>query len=71
MNRLRQRFAQRLKELRHQKGLTQEDLASTTGLSIGFIRSIEQAVNAPSFESIETLASALSVPIKDLFDFDS
>ncbi len=71
MGQLRQQFAQRLKTLRRQKGMTQEDLARATGLSANFIRAVEQAVNAPSFESIEAIAEALEVQIKSLFDFDS
>jgi transcriptional regulator with XRE-family HTH domain len=69
MNQLRRQFAQRLKELRQQKGLTQQELAETTGLSTSFIRSIEQGVYAPSFESMETIAKRLDVKVKDLFDF--
>jgi transcriptional regulator with XRE-family HTH domain len=71
MSQLRQKFAQRLKTLRHQKGITQEDLARSTGLSVSFIRSIEQELNAPSFESIEAIARSLSVKEKELFDFDN
>lgn len=50
--------------------MTQEELADATGLSVGFIRSLEQAINAPSFESLELLARALGIEIKEFFDFD-
>ncbi len=69
MSRLRQQFAQRLKRLRQQRGMTQEELAAASGLSVNFIRAVEQAVNAPSFESLEVLAEALGVEVRDLFDF--
>ena len=69
MSQLRQQFAQRLKTFRQQRGMTQEDLAKATGLSVNFIRAVEQGINAPSFESIEVLANVLNVEIKDLFDF--
>lgn len=69
MTRLRRQFARRLKSLRQQKGMTQEDLANASGLSVNFIRAVEQAVNAPSFESLEALAGALGVTVGDLFDF--
>lgn len=69
MGQLRQQFAKRLKELREQKGMTQEELAKASGLSVSFIRSIEQCVNAPSFESIEALTKALNLEAKELFDF--
>ncbi len=70
MSQLRQQFAQRLKLLRHQKGMTQEDLAQASGLSTNFIRAVEQAVNAPSFESLEIIAGALEVKVWELFNFE-
>lgn len=69
MGQLRKQFAKRLKELRQQKGMTQEDLAKATGLSVSFIRAIEQATHAPSFDSIEKLCDALKSQPKSLFDF--
>ena len=69
MSHLRQQFAQRLKRLRFQKGITQEELAKSTGLSISFIRAIEQAINAPSFESLEAISKALGIEVQDLFNF--
>lgn len=70
MGQLRQQFAKRLKELRQQKGMTQEDFAKATGLSVSFIRAIEQGVNTPSFDSLELLARALNTKIVTLFDFE-
>jgi transcriptional regulator with XRE-family HTH domain len=70
MSQLRRKFAERLRKLRHQRGMTQTELARSTGLSVSFIRSIEQAIYAPSFESIEAIAKALEVEIKTLFDFE-
>jgi len=70
MSQLRRLFAQRLRDLRCQRGMTQEDLARATGLSIGFIRAIEQAIHAPSFKSLESIARALNTEVKELFDFD-
>lgn len=67
MGQLRQQFAKRLKQLRQQKGMTQEELAKASGLSISFIRAVEQGVNAPSFESIEVLAKALDVEAREFF----
>lgn len=70
MGQLRQQFAQRLKTLRRQRGMTQEDLANATGLSVNFVRAMEQGVNAPSFESLETLAKSLNIQIYNLFEFE-
>lgn len=67
---LRSQFAKRLRHLRQQKGMTQEDLARASGLSVSFIRTVEQGIHAPSFESLEALALALKLDIRDLFTFD-
>lgn len=70
MNTLRAKFGQRLRELRKQKGLTQEQLAEAAQISVEFLSNMERGVNAPSFETLERLAQALKVPIKELFTFD-
>ena len=44
-------------------------LAEEIETSAHFVSLIERGVNAPSFETLETLAAALKVEIKDLFDF--
>lgn len=69
MSNLRRQFAQRLKALRRQQDMTQEDLAKATGLSVNFVRAMEQGVNAPSFESLEIIAEVLGVEVKALFEF--
>ena len=69
MIRLRRQFAKRLKTLRIEKQLTQEELAKRTNLSTSFISNLERGVNAPSFETLESIAEALGVSVKDLVDF--
>jgi transcriptional regulator with XRE-family HTH domain len=49
--------------------LTQENLAKMLGLSTSFVSNLERGVNAPSFETLEGIAKALEVSVKDLFDF--
>jgi transcriptional regulator with XRE-family HTH domain len=71
MAQLRSQFANRLKALRIEKQLTQEELAEITNLSTSFISSMERGINAPSFETLEGIAKALGVPVRDLFDFES
>jgi len=71
MAQLRSQFANRLKALRIEKQLTQEELAEITSLSTSFISSMERGINAPSFETLEGIAKALGVPVRDLFDFES
>jgi transcriptional regulator with XRE-family HTH domain len=70
MTSLRKQFAKKLKALRIEKQLTQEELAQAVDLSTSFISSLERGIGAPSFESLESIARALGVPVKSLFDFE-
>jgi transcriptional regulator with XRE-family HTH domain len=66
---LRVSFGRRLRQIRREKNLTQEYLAEATGVSVDLISNIERGINAPSFETLEKLAEALDIPVKDLFEF--
>lgn len=68
MSELRVQFGRRLRELRIERGMTQEDLAKITGFSTAFISQMERGINAPSFESLEVLAKALDVVVSELFE---
>ncbi len=70
MIKLRRRFANRLKTLRTRNQLTQEDLAKKIHRSVSFISGLERGIDAPSFETLERIAAALHVEIKDLFEFE-
>lgn len=67
---LRKRFGERLRRLRKEAGLTQEELAARAGISVDFLSLVERGINAPSFENVEKLANALQVLVRDLFDFE-
>ena len=66
---LRHQFGKRLKAIRHQRGLTQEEFAELVGISVDFLSLIERGLNSPSFEVLEQMSRALRVPVMDLFDF--
>ena len=67
---LRCRFGRRLQTLRRVKHLTQVELANKTGVSANFISNLERGIDAPSFETLDAIASVLELPVKDLFDFE-
>jgi transcriptional regulator with XRE-family HTH domain len=69
MSDLRVQFGRRLKALRIEREMTQEDLANAADVSTVFISSIERGKYAPSFDNLQKLAKALGVSVKDLFDF--
>jgi len=69
MSELRAQFGRRLRQLRRQKDLTQEQLAEAAGISVDMLSNIERGVNAPSFETLEKLSRVLEVQVMRLFEF--
>ena len=67
---LRKNFGRRLRDIRLERKLSQEQFAEFVGISVDFLSLIERGINAPSFETIEELAKRLRVPVMVLFDFD-
>ena len=58
----------RLAQVRHEKGMTQEQLAAATGVNRVTIARIETGEVSPKAETLMRLADALGVLIDDLID---
>ena len=67
---LRERFGHRLRWIRRDRDLTQEEFAELIGISVDFFSLIERGINAPSFETIDQISERLNVPVTDLFSFE-
>lgn len=63
------KFGQRLKELRMQKGFSQEQLAWETGLEFSQINRIENGIINTSISNIFIIAEALKVEPIELLRF--
>lgn len=61
------RFGKRVRELRKNKGLSQEGLALESGLDRSYVGGVERGERNISLENIEKLARALSVHPSKLF----
>lgn len=61
------KFGRKIQRVRKGAGLTQEQLADATRLSTTFIGLIETGRRKPSLKTLQKIASALKVDIKDLF----
>lgn len=61
------RFGIRVKELRKEKGLSQEELAHLAGLHRTYIGMIERAEKNITLNNIEKIANALETDISELF----
>lgn len=58
---LRRQFGIRLRSIRLERKLTQEQFAELVGISVDFLSLIERGINAPSFEVMEQMAKEASV----------
>ena len=65
-----QKFANNLKKLRKEKGLTQDDLAVSEQISRSMISLIEIAKTDLTVSKVKIIADTLKVHPKELFDFD-
>jgi len=63
-----EKFGLRLKTLRKEKGLSQEELAERSGLNRPYISGIEKGKRNVSIETVEKLSQALNVPVRDFFE---
>ncbi|WP_417361838.1 DUF4870 domain-containing protein [Galbibacter sp.] len=62
-------LSKRIKELRTQKGITQEELAEISGLSLRTIQRIENNETVPRGDSLKRLAIALNTTPDDIVDW--
>jgi len=60
-------LGQRIRELRHARGLTFEQLARRTSLSVSLLVQMERAGSSASVSSLLKVAAALGVRLTDLF----
>ncbi len=62
-------FGKHLNKLRQEKGITQEDLAYNSGISLSQIARIETGKINPTLCTLIEIAKKLKVNKQDLFDF--
>ena len=67
---IKQAFGKKIKEIRLQQNLTQEQLAERVGISPKSLSQIELGNNFISAENLEQVCNALNIQPKSLFDFE-
>jgi transcriptional regulator with XRE-family HTH domain len=60
-------FGERVRELRKERGFSQEGFADECGLHRTYMSGIERGLRNVSLENVARIANALGVPIGDLF----
>ena len=66
-NAIKKTFGRRVRELRTEKKLSQEALAMACDLDRTYIGGIERGERNVSLVNIQKIASALGVPVRELF----
>ena len=70
MKTIRQKFGEKIRELRRAKGLSQEELAFRAGVHRNYLGGIERGERNPALENIAAIAKALAVDPSELFRFE-
>ncbi len=66
-SKIKERFGNRVRELRREKNLTQEGLADKSGLHYTYIGVVERGQKNVSLENIEKIVKALNVSLAEFF----
>jgi len=61
------RIGSRMRQLRQQKGLSQEDIERKTDMLRGYISRIENGHSVPRLETLQRFAAAIDVPLYQFF----
>lgn len=67
---VRKKLGSKVQRLRHEQGLSQEELADRAGLHRTYVSGVERGVRNPTLTVIERLARALGVTVAVLVAFD-
>ena len=60
------KLGEKVRTIRHQRGLTQETLANSLALSVAYVSLIERGGRNPPFTTVVAIARALGVSTREL-----
>ena len=63
--------AARIRYYRHQKGMSQEELALKANLNPAFFGQVERGLKCPTVDTLYKIACAMNVPLPELVRFES
>ena len=66
---INKRFGENLRQIRQAKGFSMRGFASEADIDYSLLAKIETGKVSPTVSTVEKLADALGLKIKDLFDF--
>ena len=68
MGPIHKKFGMKIKELRTERGITQEALARKADLSLGYIARLEVGRHEPTLTTLAKIAKVLKVKVADLLE---
>ena len=68
MSDIRKRLGRRIRSLRANLALSQEELAKKAGISTKYLGEVERGVGNISFERLSGLAAVLGIPLTDMLE---
>jgi transcriptional regulator with XRE-family HTH domain len=70
MKTIRNKFGEKVRELRRARGLSQEELAFRAGIHRNYLGGIERGERNPALDNISAIAKALGVDPSELLRFE-
>lgn len=67
MTKIEEQVGKNIQKVRKSKGLTQQQLADKIAMNRAHLGHLEQGRKSPSLETLEKIAKALKVEVKELF----
>ena len=65
---IEEKVGQKIKQIRNEKGLSQEKLALKAEIDRTYLAGVEQGKRNPSLKSLEKIVDALEISFQDLFE---
>lgn len=65
---IEEKVGQKIKQIRNEKGLSQEKLALKAEIDRTYLAGVEQGKRNPSLKSLEKIVEALDISFQDLFE---
>lgn len=71
MSDVAKQLGQRIRELRNERHMSQEEVAFKAGISPAHLGQIERALKNPTVDTVAKIAAALDLPVASLFTIDA
>lgn len=71
MSDIAKQLGQRIRDLRNERRMSQEELSFKAGISPAHLGQIERATKNPTIDTVAKIAAALTIPITALFSQDT